>query len=117
MALFWRRKKEDRYITLGLNEPAAAPATDEAKAETQTDARRLEPPAANDAATPPPAETISRAELEAAPTGDAPTPTPIRADTQVAVTGETRAAEPTHNAPPAASEQRAESRPGVADSN
>ena len=23
MGLFWRRKKDDRYITLGLNEPAA----------------------------------------------------------------------------------------------
>ncbi|MDQ3584308.1 MAG: signal recognition particle-docking protein FtsY [Acidobacteriota bacterium] len=55
---FWRRKKEDHYITLGLSGPATAP---EAKVE----------PAA---ASPPPA-AVTLPALEPAITGDAPTPT------------------------------------------
>ncbi len=67
---FWRRKKEDRYITLGLNEPAG-----ETKIETEKPAT-LEPPAkaaATQDAQPP---TASIPALEPVPTGGAPTPTP-----------------------------------------
>ncbi|HEX8179448.1 MAG TPA: signal recognition particle-docking protein FtsY [Pyrinomonadaceae bacterium] len=58
---FWRRKKEDRYITLGLNEPAAPAATE---------APPPEPPAA-------PAETRTTSippALEPTVTGGPPTP-------------------------------------------
>lgn len=41
---FWRRKKEDRYITLGLNEPRT-PAEKEAAATNAPPAARPEPPA------------------------------------------------------------------------
>ncbi len=44
MGLFWRRKKDDRYITLGLNEPAAQTAEESAGAEAEAPAK-LEPPA------------------------------------------------------------------------
>jgi fused signal recognition particle receptor len=43
MALFWRRKKEDRFVTLGLNQPATAEERAETKEETPE--TRLEPPA------------------------------------------------------------------------
>jgi fused signal recognition particle receptor len=63
---FWRRKKEDRFVTLGLNEPASAPA---GKAE------RLEPPdsAARDAGTP---TAITPPDIEPVATGAAPAPPP-----------------------------------------
>jgi len=63
---FWRRKKEDRFVTLGLNEPAAAPAE---KAE------RLEPPdsAARDAGTP---TAATPPDIEPVATGAAPAPPP-----------------------------------------
>ena len=61
---FWRRKKEDRYITLGLNTPAAAE-------ETET-ASTPEPPAAAAETTAAPAPPA----LEPTVTGGAPTPTP-----------------------------------------
>jgi fused signal recognition particle receptor len=65
---FWRRKKEDRYITLGLNQPAgeAAPAGPATEA-------RLEPPAVADAA---PAPVAIPPALEPVPTGGQPTPEP-----------------------------------------
>src|SRR5438477_9019442 len=72
MGLFWRRKKEDRFVTLGLSGTAAKPA-EEAKEEA---ARvPLEPPAgaaaaaARGAAVNPPA-------VEPVPTGAPPTPQP-----------------------------------------
>ncbi|HEV2706532.1 MAG TPA: signal recognition particle-docking protein FtsY [Pyrinomonadaceae bacterium] len=69
---FWRRKKEDRFITLGLNEPP----TPAERAQTK-DEPRLEPPAAPVA--PPVTETAAPpATLEPTPTGAAPTPTPAR---------------------------------------
>jgi fused signal recognition particle receptor len=96
MGLFWRRKKEDRFVTLGLNEPSP-PAVKEAQ---------LEPPAApspSGEAAPviPPAPA-----LEPAPTGAAPTPPPVREThsvterprstetTAAAATTPSRAAEP-----------------------
>lgn len=69
MALFWRRKNKDQFVTLGLNEPPAPrPATEEPIAKPAP----LEPPAA-------PVETkaeptISPAIVEPIITGAAPTP-------------------------------------------
>ncbi|HEX8421775.1 MAG TPA: hypothetical protein VF634_00070, partial [Pyrinomonadaceae bacterium] len=73
---FWRRKKEDRYITLGLNEPLK-PATKEPLKEDDRGARP-EPPANLDATTKT-ASVIAPAPLpplEPTVTGDAPTPLP-----------------------------------------
>ena len=70
MALFWRRKKEDRYITLGLNQPGAAAEVEKAEGDAP-----LEAPAASEAT---PAAPLPA--LEATPTGDAPTPTPVEKD-------------------------------------
>jgi len=69
---FWRRKKQDQFISLGLSGPAA-PAAEEAAPET-----RLEPPAAAapQAETPPPAAPLPA--LEPVPTGAPPTPEPAR---------------------------------------
>jgi len=67
---FWRRKKEDRFITLGLNEPAAA--TPEASPEGSA-GRALEPPAADP--TRPVPVTVPPA-VEPVPTGADPSPQP-----------------------------------------
>jgi fused signal recognition particle receptor len=70
---FWRRKKEDRFVTLGLNEPS--PAT--RRATTDIEGQGLEPPAApsqREAAPSVPAPPT----IEPAPTGAAPTPPPAR---------------------------------------
>ncbi|HJQ33449.1 MAG TPA: signal recognition particle-docking protein FtsY [Pyrinomonadaceae bacterium] len=61
---FWRRKKEDRFVTLGLNEPAVP-----AKTES-----RLEPPAAVE--TPSPVPVAVPPAVEPVPTGAPPTPAP-----------------------------------------
>jgi fused signal recognition particle receptor len=73
---FWRRKKEDRYITLGLNEPLKPVAHEPATKEDDR-AARPEPPAnldaaANTANAPMPAPPA----LEPTVTGGAPTPLP-----------------------------------------
>jgi fused signal recognition particle receptor len=76
MGLFWRRKKEDRFVTLGLNQPAAVEEAVETKegAIGAAIAPRLEPPAGEDAqrreaiATPPAVEPV--------PTGAQPDPQP-----------------------------------------
>lgn len=67
---FWRRKKEDRYITLGLGDAAAKPAPE--KVETEP---RPEPPAGPDAqaAT---REPVAPPAVEPVPTGAQPTPQP-----------------------------------------
>jgi fused signal recognition particle receptor len=92
MALFWRRKKEDRFVTLGLNRPAA----EDVGAETKEGAApaRLEPPAGEHAqrrepfATPP--------ALEPVPTGAQPDPQPAA---QTDLTG-TRKEEVIESPPP-----------------
>jgi fused signal recognition particle receptor len=73
---FWRRKKEDRYITLGLNEPLKPAAKEPAPAASDPDARP-EPPANLDA-TSATASAITPAPppIEPTVTGGAPTPTP-----------------------------------------
>ncbi|MGB8508584.1 MAG: hypothetical protein WCD76_09275, partial [Pyrinomonadaceae bacterium] len=76
MALFWRRKKEDRYITLGLNEPATKPAEEHAKTgegvPLETPANNLEARGAQTNA------DILTPALEPVPTGGEPTPHPAR---------------------------------------
>jgi fused signal recognition particle receptor len=82
---FWRRKKEERFVTLGLNEPAAAPAARDADAKAEgantklegADAapRTLEPPAAVGATRPAPVAVPPA--VEPVPTGAQPTPEPL----------------------------------------
>jgi fused signal recognition particle receptor len=76
MGLFWRRKKEDRFVTLGLNEPSPARVAEQA-AVHETKEAKLEPPAApqQDAARSVPSAPPA---LEPATTGAAPTPPPVR---------------------------------------
>ena len=69
---FWKRKNKDRYITLGLNEPAAPAAAPPPPTPLQPPAAApSERDAAPPAAVPPPA-------LEPVVTGDQPTPPPAR---------------------------------------
>jgi fused signal recognition particle receptor len=78
MALFWKRKKEDRYVTLGLNTPSQTlepPAADElatqSTAKTPEATREAASPATqtrDTVATPPAVEPV--------PTGGQPTPQP-----------------------------------------
>jgi fused signal recognition particle receptor len=72
---FWRRKKEDRYITLGLNEPLAPAEKESATTDVEPPARP-EPPANLSTTTPAAAVTPAPPPLEPALTGDAPTPLP-----------------------------------------
>jgi fused signal recognition particle receptor len=65
---FWRRKKEDRYVTLGLNQPAAP-----------TEDVKLEPPAGADAATRAHEPIAAPPAVEPVPTGAAPAPQPAAA--------------------------------------
>jgi fused signal recognition particle receptor len=66
---FWRRKKEDRYITLGLNQTSA-------EAETTAAEARLEPPAGADAATQGREPLAVPPAVEPVPTGAPPAPPP-----------------------------------------
>ncbi|MET0648000.1 MAG: signal recognition particle-docking protein FtsY [Pyrinomonadaceae bacterium] len=68
---FWRRKKEDRYITLGLNEPSA-----EALAEKPEAEARLEPPAGADGSTQARETVAVPPAVEPVPTGAQPAPQP-----------------------------------------
>ncbi|CAN5218731.1 hypothetical protein BH18ACI2_BH18ACI2_29220 [soil metagenome] len=81
---FWRRKKEDRFITLGLS---GGPTTAPEKAEQAAPPAQLEPPAL----TQPTAETKPALEppaLQPAITGDQPTPMPKQADGSMPSVGE-----------------------------
>lgn len=83
MALFWKRKNKERFVTLGLNEPAAKQTEEQSQsapvqpaASVQSTAK-LEQPAA--LAQPNAAPTIANMPaLEPAQTGAAPTPAPVR---------------------------------------
>ncbi|MCA1591707.1 MAG: signal recognition particle-docking protein FtsY [Acidobacteria bacterium] len=75
MALFWKRKKEDRYITLGLNEPAAKLAEDKPKTGERA---TLELPANQTATENAGAAQPASPALEPVPTGAEPTPPPAR---------------------------------------
>jgi fused signal recognition particle receptor len=86
--VFWRRKKEDRFITLGLNEPATA------RAPVEPEAVPVEPEAKPSAPL-----------IEPVPTGAAPTPLPLDetppgpASVPAAAAPEPRAPEPAKPAP------------------
>jgi fused signal recognition particle receptor len=74
---FWKRNK-DRYITLGLNEPSPAKATEQSAGTPDSGKQPLETPAAlsqTNAAPPVPQPPT----LEPVITGDQPTPPPARA--------------------------------------
>ncbi|MFL6284093.1 MAG: signal recognition particle-docking protein FtsY [Pyrinomonadaceae bacterium] len=96
MGLFWRRKKEDRFVTLGLNQPAAADESVETKEGAARE--RLEPPAGEHTqtreaiATPPAVEPV--------PTGAQPSPQPAA---QTDLTG-TRKEEVIESPPPRAAQ-------------
>jgi fused signal recognition particle receptor len=67
---FWRRKKEDRYITLGLNEPSAG------TAPAAADEPRIEPPAGADGSTQAREPVAIPPSIEPVPTGAQPAPQP-----------------------------------------
>jgi fused signal recognition particle receptor len=67
---FWRRKKQEQFISLGLNEPPTAAAEESAP--------RLEPPAAVTRQVETPAAAAVPPALEPVPTGAPPTPEPPR---------------------------------------
>ncbi|HEY0172576.1 MAG TPA: signal recognition particle-docking protein FtsY [Pyrinomonadaceae bacterium] len=80
MGLFWKRKKEDRYITLGLNQSGADAPAEEASAEQAAPEAKseagLEPPAVAEAAPSAPPPAVIPPALEPVPTGAQPTPEP-----------------------------------------
>jgi fused signal recognition particle receptor len=75
MGLFWKRKKEDRYITLGLNQPGAEALAEEAAPEAKSETG-LEPPAIASAEPSAPPPAVIPPALEPVPTGAQPTPEP-----------------------------------------
>jgi fused signal recognition particle receptor len=70
MGLFWRRKKEDRFVTLGLSEAAAEQALDK---QDEATTPPLEQPAGSAAAR---EATVIPPAVEPVPTGAPPTPPP-----------------------------------------
>jgi fused signal recognition particle receptor len=79
MALFWKRKKEDRFVTLGLNTPPSAtaeqPAADEAAPSPKAENREASQETASQ--TPQPHEPVAPAPaIEPVPTGGQPAPQP-----------------------------------------
>jgi fused signal recognition particle receptor len=101
---FWRRKNNERFITLGLNEPA----TPEPKATTDASGAQLQPPAAP---TPAPNATTAAQRIEPTTTGGAPTPLPTveagGTSPTVGVSAEaTRPAAPAQSRPPVSASAR-----------
>ncbi|HZT58285.1 MAG TPA: signal recognition particle-docking protein FtsY [Pyrinomonadaceae bacterium] len=79
MALFWKRKKEDRYVTLGLNTPPSQTPEPPAADETATQTTAETPEATRGAASPAPQTRDAVATppaVEPVPTGGQPTPQP-----------------------------------------
>jgi fused signal recognition particle receptor len=72
---FWRRKKEDRFITLGLNEPGQGTAGEQAPQTAGPDSQ-LEPPAGTTGAALRTEASVTQPAIEPAPTGATPTPPP-----------------------------------------
>jgi fused signal recognition particle receptor len=68
---FWKRKKEDRYITLGLNQPGT-----EAPAAPPAAEAPLEPPAGDDSSTQAREPVAVPPAVEPVPTGAQPAPQP-----------------------------------------
>lgn len=97
MALFWKRKNKERFVTLGLNEPAAKQTVEQSQAAPvqptapdQSTAKLEQPAALSQPNNAPVAANMPA--LEPASTGAAPTPPPTR-ETQ-AITGTARSIEP-----------------------
>ncbi len=96
MALFWRRKKEERFVTLGLNQPAKAEeALEQTEAATEP---RLEPPAGEREAARPLETIAAPPAVEPVTTGAQPDPQPAA---QTDLTG-TRKEEVIESTPPRA---------------
>ncbi len=72
MALFWKRKKKDSFISLGLSDRAPAQVDEQSDAQAAEPAPPLEAPAALSET---PQAALPTPVLEPAMTGDAPTPT------------------------------------------
>ncbi len=91
---FWKRKNKERFVTLGLGEPAERRAEPSiAPPAAAPSAPGLEPPAALSQTEPSSAPLVTRLPtLEPAPTGAAPTPPP--ADETQAITERPRPAAP-----------------------
>ncbi len=70
---FWKRKNKERFVTLGLNEPAR---TDDKPAATKDTGASLEQPASLSATRETPAAPLP--EIKPVIAGDAPTPPPAR---------------------------------------
>lgn len=75
---FWKRKTKDRYITLGLNEPSPARASEQDAAAPEKTGQKLETPAALSQTESTPSSALSSPTLEPVITGDQPTPPPAR---------------------------------------
>ncbi|HVF26643.1 MAG TPA: signal recognition particle receptor subunit alpha, partial [Pyrinomonadaceae bacterium] len=101
MGLFWRRKKEDRFITLGLNEPSTTTpaATEPAQDQGQAATTQLEPPAALPS-TRPDELLIALPVIEPTTTGGAPTPPPPAPEGKIIATPVKPATQERHYVPP-----------------
>jgi len=95
MGLFWKRKTRDQFVSLNLNEPAAAAPAPESKANEALPAK-TEPPVSQSVAT-----------LEPVPTGAGPTPQPSEPPKPPVQSVETR---PTSAVPPSVPEKPVPSR-------
>jgi fused signal recognition particle receptor len=102
---FWRRKNNERFITLGLNEPA----TSERPETTDASGAQLQRPAAQ--TPPPPSATSGAPRIEPTATGGAPTPLPtVEAGSTSPTVGAsaeaTRPAAPAQSRPPVSASAR-----------
>jgi hypothetical protein len=105
MALFWRRKAKDRFVTLGLNEPReGAPTRDTATPESRSEFDS-EPHSGSEYATPktPASRAVELPRLEPVVTGAAPTPLPAEFQATERLPVATAQARP---APPSAHEDQ-----------
>src|SRR5205085_294585 len=112
MALFWKRKKEDRYITLGLNQPAAQAgeaAPEETPSASRPEAPELSRPAAQtrEGIAPSPA-------VEPVTTGAQPAPQPAE-ETGLTETQKHEVIEDTRAAAPPETVARARTRAEVSE--
>src|SRR5437588_5277050 len=112
MALFWKRKKEDRYITLGLNQPAAQAgeaAPEETPSASRPEAPELSRPAAQTHSTvaPPPL-------VEPVTTGAQPAPQPAE-ETGLTETQKHEVIEDAHAAAPTETDAGTRSRAEVSE--
>jgi fused signal recognition particle receptor len=105
MALFWKRKNKERFVTLGLNEPASK--HNDQQPPSNQESTPLEPPAALSSTNAEPVTQGAQEALEPAQTGAAPTPLPSRETQTLAGAPRTTITSPP-SAMPTANERRAE---------